>query len=147
MTVNHGDASVTEMAERPYSDRSFMISDVEHALGQEIIQQPPFDPFHNNFAFLDNQFTSNDQHNLSHQPAPFITADQMEYQYGGVQINPQVHGETIAQSAPWASQLNHATAEPAIPFRYEQHPYASDAVHVTPHRRLPSERAEYGLAC
>ena len=37
-SVNYGNASVTEMSERHYGDHSYMGNDVEHTLGQEIIQ-------------------------------------------------------------------------------------------------------------
>jgi len=140
MGVNYGNTSVAEMSERQYGDQSYVGNDVEHTLGQEIIQQAPFDPFHNNFAFLDDGFSPD-----HHPQVPPGTVYQQDYQHGDYDNDLQVHEERLDQQTPWAS--HHANAEPDIPFRYEQHPYAIDAVYVTPLHRQPSVRAEYGLAC
>jgi hypothetical protein len=145
--VNHGNDSVTEMSERHYGHNSYAGDEVEHTLGQEMIQQAPFDPFRNNFAFIDNKISS-DHHNNPQEHANTRLSpnagQHMDHQYGGYYDDLQAHDESAIQQTPWATQ---AVAEPAIPFKYFQHPYASDAVHVTPLRRQPSERAEYGLAC
>lgn len=133
--------SVTEMVERPHNDRSFTNDDVEHTLGQEIIQHAPFDPFHNNFAFVDNSYPVGQAISPDHSQTSFQAGYSRE-EYDDFQVN----DESTVQQAPCASHAA-ATAEYPAPFRYESHPYATDAVHVTPLRRHPSERAEYGLAC
>lgn len=131
-SVNFGQPA-TEMSERQSdygSGRPYADSDVEHTLGQEIIQQAPFDPFHNNFTFLDSE-------------------DRGAYQSNAVAFGQHQHQDLLDQddAHSWTSAA--ATPDPAAQYRnsYSHHPYSSDAVHVTPLRRQPSERAEYGLAC
>lgn len=141
-SVNHGNNSVTEMTERRHGRAHLLNDEVEHTLGQEIIQHAPFDPFRNNFAYIDNTFPSDGQNvgtGLA-TTAPGVMDRHYTDHYDDLQAN----DDTAVQHAPWATQ---AMAEPAIPYRYSHHPYASEAIHVTPLQRQPSERAEYGLAC
>jgi len=154
-SVNFGQPA-TEMSER-HSDysRPYADNDVEHTLGQEIIQQAPFDPFHNNFNFLDhsdqghgdegphgNQMSLNQAITSGFGQQSQMQMQQQHYEH-------EHDHDFLGPEDPTAHHWTGADPDPGAQYRnsYSQHPYASDAVHVTPLRRQPSERAEYGLAC